>query len=330
MNKSSETQSTANQYNTKASFQNFDQLFAQFPGNRQQASTSKNPIERDELIKNIKIALDLEIAVDSCTSSLSRLRSMQYRDTPVVPTKPQKEYVPDSIYSSMTMDDYINAFVGMFSQNNNSSKRKEEQEKQLATKRASAEARYAQQVAEYEQEVKDYYSVVLPQYQKEKAAWEDQHKIDIANMEKQQQQYRRDLAAHYEATKVVPMQYRKTDALRYIYDVMRSSNYTLAQSIENYEQAVRRQIEQERLRVQQATYEEQRRAADAEERAAWAAEDAAASAKRAERNSAQSERKTDYYWSSNCQQRINARNGKVKLFHACQGCRMAQFCSHYR
>lgn len=40
--------------------------------------------------------------------------------------------------------------------------------------------------------------------------------------------------------------------------------------------------------------------------------------------------KQDYYWTSECMQRKNMRNGKYKVFRKCEGCHLAPFCSRYR
>lgn len=172
--------------------------------------------------------------------------------------------------------------------------------------------------------VKVYQEETLPKYEKALAEWTEKHNKEIAELEASLDKAKKELAAHYAATKIVPEQYRTAEALGHIYAVMRSSNYTIPQAIENYDQKIRQQIEAERLRVQRAAYEEQRRAADAAEREADAAE------ARYRSESVENSAKQDYYWSSDCMQRRNMRNGKYRVFRKCEGCRMAPYCSSYR
>ena len=125
------------------------------------------------------------------------------------------------------------------------------------------------------------------------------------------------------------MQYRRINALRYIHDVMSSSNFTIVQAIQNYDMAIQRQIQQERLA------EEQRRA-DAEEQAAWAAEEAARAARRTERNAEQTsdssrsyspppkQEKKDYFMTRSCL-RLSRGGFDAQL---CGRCSLAPVCKH--
>lgn len=52
----------------------------------------------------------------------------------------------------------------------------------------------------------------------------------------------------YEELQSIPVDYRKKDVVEYIYSVISSSNYTIKQAIELYNQKVQRELEQARLR----------------------------------------------------------------------------------
>lgn len=55
----------------------------------------------------------------------------------------------------------------------------------------------------------------------------------------------------YESSKIVPRQYRSRKALRYLYDIISTSDYDIKEAIELYDRKRQLEVEEERLRAQQ-------------------------------------------------------------------------------
>lgn len=248
---------------------------------------------REDQIQALKKALDLTSQIASIKMHLSSLRAQKYDPKPTPPVlqqipKPQypeikptvpfwtAELLPALVFWPWILIYYFGGYQTKLKEETERIRNTPEYQQQCA---AMDEAVRQQQNAadeQYRMKLKEYQEGVLPNYEKALAEWTKKRDAEIREQEAALSKAEQELAAHYEATKIVPIQYRKIEALRYIYDAMRSSNYTIAQAINSYEQAVQRQIEQERL-------EQERRRVEAEERAAWAAEEAAYAATRAER-----------------------------------------------
>ncbi|MBQ9992914.1 MAG: hypothetical protein IJP33_05765, partial [Firmicutes bacterium] len=306
------------------------------------AQQEKAKSDRDGQIEAIRKALDLTATINSYNGTLSQLRSQQYDPKPTPPTAPRPvqaqypEIKPQVPFWSVEVLPTLFFWPWIIIYYFTGYKKKKETE----AERIRNTPEYRQQCAvldeiarqkqhtleeQYRQNLKVYQEDTLPKYEKALADWTVKHNKEIAELEASLDKAKKELVTHYAATKIVPEQYRTAEALRHIYEVMRSSNYTIPQAIDNYDQKIRQQIEEERLRVQQAAYEEQCRAADAAERVAA---DAAEARYRSE--SAQSSAKQDYYWSSECMQRKNFRRGQNRIFRKCEGCRMAPYCSRYK
>lgn len=121
-------------------------------------------------------------------------------------------------------------------------------DKEIAEKQAQADAVFNEKMAEYD-------NVIMPQYKEELNAWKENHNSKINKLSSDLEEARTELLNHYDATKVVPIQYRSIDALRYIYNMISSSDYDVKQAIENYDRQKQRQLEEARLREQQIANE---------------------------------------------------------------------------
>ena len=64
-------------------------------------------------------------------------------------------------------------------------------------------------------------------------------------------QAKKELAALYGETRIVPAQYRRVDALQYIYDMISTSDYDVRQAIEYFDKSQQRALEEMRLQEQQ-------------------------------------------------------------------------------
>ena len=104
---------------------------------------------------------------------------------------------------------------------------------------------------EYQIALEEYNTVILPKYQKALEEWTSKHNKKIADTETILKNAESNLAEHYEATKIVPLQYRKIEMLQYIYDMISTSDYSIKEAIEMYDKERQRRLEEERIYEQQ-------------------------------------------------------------------------------
>ena len=93
--------------------------------------------------------------------------------------------------------------------------------------------------------------MLLPRYQAARSAWEAEHQAQIRKEEQELAQAKKELAALYGETRIVPAQYRRVDALQYIYDMISTSDYDVRQAIEHFDKSQQRALEEMRLQEQQ-------------------------------------------------------------------------------
>ncbi len=103
----------------------------------------------------------------------------------------------------------------------------------------------------YTKAKEEYDSVLLPRYQAARSAWEAEHQAQIRKEEQELTQAKKELAALYGETRIVPAQYRRVDALQYIYDMISTSDYDVRQAIEYFDKSQQRALEEMRLQEQQ-------------------------------------------------------------------------------
>ena len=103
----------------------------------------------------------------------------------------------------------------------------------------------------YTKAKEEYDSVLLPRYQAARSAWETEHQAQIRKEEQELAQAKKELAALYGETRIVPAQYRRVDALQYIYDMISTSDYDVRQAIEYFDKSQQRALEEMRLQEQQ-------------------------------------------------------------------------------
>lgn len=99
----------------------------------------------------------------------------------------------------------------------------------------------------YTKAKEEYDSVLLPRYQAARSAWEAEHQAQIRKEEQELAQAKKELAALYGETRIVPAQYRRVDALQYIYDMISTSDYDVRQAIEYFDKSQQRALEEMRL-----------------------------------------------------------------------------------
>lgn len=249
---------------------------------------------RADQIQALKDALDLSIEITFSKGQISALKAKNYDPKPAPPVlqqipKPQYppinptvpfwtvELLPALIFWPWIIIYYFTGYKKKKEAEIERIRNTPEYRQQCAAMDEAVRQKQDAANEQYRMKMKEYQEVILPKYEKAFAEWTQKRDKETAEEEAALHTAEQKLAALYNTTKIVPTQYRTTEALRHIYDVMQSSNYTIQQAIEDYNQAVQQRIAEERLRAQQAAYEEARRRADAEERRAEAEEHRASS-----------------------------------------------------
>ena len=135
---------------------------------------------------------------------------------------------------------------------------------------------------QYNAALKEYNEVTVPEYQRELEKWEKDHTQATEKLQKELEEGQKELAAHYEATRLIPAQYRETDALQYIYDLISSSDYSVREAIEMYDKERQRRLDRQKI------YEQQRanRLADEQVQLTYEQNDIADRIRKNERNAA--------------------------------------------
>lgn len=245
-------------------------------------------MNREEQLKALKTALDLETDVVEKRNYLSNLNRQSYRSKPEPPEKPVKSTVEPAVYPKVKSEikyfDYIknsapawlwlvSLFTGIFGillilkTRDFFNARKQDKERikvsddyklqcqaideEVAEKQAETDAQYNAQMEEYEKAVAEYENVIIPQYNDALKRWTEAHNHEIDVTQNALNNTCNALISHYEATRILPVQYRKLNIIQFLYDFMSTSNYDITQAIENYDKKVQRELEMARLQEQQ-------------------------------------------------------------------------------
>lgn len=311
----------------------------------QAAQQEKAAAARNEQIHAVKFALDHSTRIEQLQEQIKYETTQSYSPRP---TAPVKQNVPPPVYPPIkanvpffTKEKMIKGIFGggnLFGDHEKEVKAEEERirnspeyQQQCAAIDEAYQKRVAFAEEQYQANLKQYQEVILPRYEQGFSAWQRQHEEKLTAFKTELEQLEKELAEHYAATQIVPVQYRKIDALSFIYDAMRDPDYsfTAAQAANMYDQAVRQEIERRRREEEQRRAEAEEARLEAEERAAWAAEEAAEAARRAEQTAAINAanvasantppKKKDYYRSPACRRMLGGAS-------ECSRCTLAPMC----
>ncbi len=107
---------------------------------------------------------------------------------------------------------------------------------------------------EYEYKLAKYKSS-LASYTTERKAWEEEHEALIKEYTEQFESISAELKDLYDSTKLIPIQYRKPDAIGYIYDFMSTSEAEIQQGLVSYDNYVQQRLTQTHINEQQIANE---------------------------------------------------------------------------
>lgn len=267
-------------------------------------------MNKAEQVAALKKALDLEESIAAIQMKLNKLRKEQYISKPIAPKKPQKKIAKAPVYpeplSNLKLIDHLKTIpiwlwiilvwtgigaiimlivkIKEFKQVKaddveriKHSAEYKEKCNALGREAAETQAKYDEEFLcatnEYKKTLYEYENVTIPKYNKDLAEWERKHNEDIASLESQLNEARSALASHYEVTKIIPLQYRERNIIKYLYDMISTSGYDIKEAIEKYDQKLLRDLEEKRLHEQKLANERQRVANEiAEAQAALLAE----------------------------------------------------------
>lgn len=230
----------------------------------------------EEQVQNIKNALESEVLIKNTNAKLNELSAQSFKSKPQPPTpqkaiynepqiKPTTKFnwkmalIPTAILAILFFPTavvwfFVYYFVIYKKQRNEEIeqiKNSAEYKQQCDDAKAEFEAEQKRLDDEYNKSKAHYDNVTLPQYNKALDEWMAKHNAEIDDTKNTLEKTKADLVAHYEKTKIVPLQYRNITALRYIYDMISSSDYDVRAAIENYDKSRQRSLEAARIAEQQ-------------------------------------------------------------------------------
>lgn len=225
-------------------------------------------MDNTKQVETVKKALDLEIVISNTQNSLVLLSLEKFR---AVPTPPKCEVIQRT-YPEIIPQTKVNwvlaivpalvfwpwVFIYYFAiykkekeadieriRNSDEYKAQcSELDKGFDQQQEAANQRYAAAKHVYDTET-------LPGYQKELDAWTTQHNEKVKKLESKLRSAQDELKQLYEATKIVPLQYRSIPALQYIYNIISTSDYDVKQAIDLYDRNEQRKLDEARLREQE-------------------------------------------------------------------------------
>lgn len=226
-------------------------------------------MEQMKQVQAVKKALDLECEIQSVGQNLERTQRETFRAKPQPPVKETVNRTMPPIQPTIKFN-WLLAIILLFLTSGVGTllyyfafykPKKEAEIEQIKNSVAyhqqcmQAEAEFDRLQKEldeqFEQEISHYQTVVLPEYNSELTTWTEQHNHQLHEYTVQLEHAKSKLQAHYNETKIVPLQYRTIPALQYIYDMISSSDYTVREAIENYDKQEQRKLDLARLEEQQ-------------------------------------------------------------------------------
>ncbi|MDP4120783.1 MAG: hypothetical protein Q8876_07000 [Bacillota bacterium] len=226
-------------------------------------------------LETIKKALEFEVYISNKKQILSRLLSEEFRSAPNKQTRYviQKTYPPIEsttkfswkialIPAAFLLIIFFPAAIAWIWIYNFYYKNKRDSEieqiKNSFEYRNQCEAidrEYEKKQAEYDviyqKLCEEYEKVILPLYKKDLAEWTAIQNKKIDEVKSKLNNAQDQLKEFYEATKIVPIQYRKIEALQYIYDIMSTSDYDVKYAIDIYDRNKQREVDEAKLYEQQ-------------------------------------------------------------------------------
>ena len=223
-------------------------------------------MDNSKQVETVKQVLDLEVYVSNTSQRLSALKSEQFGLAPKAPVKTTIKRSYPKIESQRKVNWAIAIILSLFFVPLGfiyyfSVKKAKERDVERIRNSAEYKARCAKLNAEYDRqqaaadrkyqaEKAAYDSRLLPEYKAALNAWNVAQKQKISQTERDLANAQNRLNEIYRATKVVPVQYRNINALKYIYSMISTSDYNVKQAIDLYDRHKQRKLDEARLQEQ--------------------------------------------------------------------------------
>lgn len=218
--------------------------------------------------ETVKKALELEVHIANEESKLEALRAQQYPAAPKPPVceTAHKEYpkiIPQvefnwvlAVVPSIFFLPWFPIYYFAIFRNNKKAeyeriKYSDEYKAQCAAVDAEFDRKQEALKKKYQELKNEYDNVTLPKYKKEQNEWTVQQHEKINSIKNEIKKSRDALSELYASSKIIPLQYRSINALRYIYDLMSTSDYDIKLAIDLYDRNEQRKLDSARLYEQQ-------------------------------------------------------------------------------
>lgn len=222
-----------------------------------------------EQTNTVKKALELSILIDETNSKLDDCCSETFRSRPEPPTREIFKAEYPKIQSSVKFFSPILLLTLVFlpfpifyyyliykpakESDIERIRNSEEYRRKCAEIDEDVKRRQKETDLNFEKATKEYNEETIPAYEKEKAEWEADVKCRINDAKSELEKAEQELKELYDSTKIIPLQYRSIDALKYIYDTLSTSEYDIHGAIDLYDKDRRRRLDEERLYEQQVS-----------------------------------------------------------------------------
>ena len=229
-------------------------------------------MDNSKQVETVKQVLDLEVYVSNTSQRLSALKSEQFGLAPKAPVKTTIKRSYPKIESQRKVNWAIAIILSLFFVPLGfiyyfSVKKAKERDVERIRNSAEYKARCAKLNAEYDRqqaaadrkyqaEKAAYDSRLLPEYKAALNAWNVAQKQKISQTERDLANAQNQLSEIYRTTKVVPLQYRNINALKYIYSMISTSDYDVKQAIDHYDRYKQRKLDEAKIREQRRQTEE--------------------------------------------------------------------------
>ena len=218
-------------------------------------------------VKTVKKALDLSIKISETQDKLDSLYKDKFRAKPQPPThstvnisyppiEPGTKFwspalLPALICWPWIIIYYFTTYKKKKEADIEAIRNSEEYRQKCAKIDEEAKNKQKSIDEEYQKELHKYNTVTLPEYNKALDEWTIKHNKDIADTQATIKTDTANLEEHYATTKLIPFQYRDIVALKYIYNMISTSDYSIKEAIESYDKDRQRLLEEEKLYEQQ-------------------------------------------------------------------------------
>ncbi|MBP5288969.1 MAG: hypothetical protein J6Z79_03755 [Clostridia bacterium] len=220
-----------------------------------------------EQVETLKQALDLTLRREELQNRATALSRQSFKAKPAPPVRTEikveyppiksnvkfwgVELLPTLIFILWPIFYYFLFYKKRKEEDIERIKNSEEYKASCAKAEEDAKAKQAEIDEKYQADKKEYEEVILPQYEKDLAAWQKKHEEEMNACQADLSDTQNRLEKLYEETKIIPVQYRGIPALRHIYNTVSSSDYSVREAIEAYEQERARQLEVAKIQEQQ-------------------------------------------------------------------------------